>query len=60
MRWGLVEWAGMTFEMGVMPGLVPGIHAFDPAGKAWMAGTLARLRASSDALCQAMTEIVAP
>jgi hypothetical protein len=40
-----------------MPGFVPGIHVFDAASKAWMAGTLARLRASSDALCPAMTPV---
>jgi hypothetical protein len=38
-----------------MPGLGPGIHAFRAAGKTWMAGTSARLRASSNALCPAMT-----
>src|SRR5262249_34318282 len=31
----------------VMPGLVPGIHAQLAERKTWMAGTLARLRASS-------------
>jgi hypothetical protein len=41
---------GATNLSVVMPGLVPGIHVFlfvSQKSKTWMAGTLARLRASS-------------
>src|SRR5262249_24104862 len=40
----------------VMRGLVPGIHVCLILSKSWMAGTRARLRASFDALCPAVTE----
>jgi len=50
--------AGFSF---VMPGLVPGIHAFPMArgSKTWMAGTYARRRASrfSPAMTRKITDM---